>query len=60
MELFQGASVLYRKFIHPTLNEHEEQIDELLEQAKSGSMDTILRIGSQGVNLAREVSGLVI
>uniref|UniRef100_A0A1I7XAZ2 Receptor expression-enhancing protein n=1 Tax=Heterorhabditis bacteriophora TaxID=37862 RepID=A0A1I7XAZ2_HETBA len=33
----KGASILYRKWIHPTLAKHEKDIDALLDQAKSES-----------------------
>lgn len=58
----KGASVLYRKvrasrsvldakctmqFIHPLLLKHEEEIDQLLDQAKESSVNTMMRLGSQ-------------
>ena len=51
----KGASVLYRKFIHPTLNAHEEEIDLALDQAKNSGYSTLLRLGSQGVGYAKDV-----
>lgn len=51
----KGASVLYRKFIHPTLNAHEEEIDLYLDQAKNSAGATLLQLGSKGVGYARDV-----
>lgn len=31
---FKGATILYRKFIHPSLVKHEEEIDKLLAKIK--------------------------
>lgn len=51
----KGASILYRKWVHPTLSQHEKEIDAMLEQAKSESYNQVLRLGSRGLLCAREI-----
>lgn len=51
----KGASILYRKWVHPTLNQHEKEIDALMESAKSKSYNQMVRIGSQSLVYARDV-----
>lgn len=51
----KGASILYRKWIHPTLAKHENDIDALLDHAKSESYNQIVRLGSQGLLCARDI-----
>ncbi|VDD88554.1 unnamed protein product [Enterobius vermicularis] len=51
----KGASILYRKWVHPTLSRHEKDIDTMLEQAKSESYNRVLRLGSRGLLCAREI-----
>ncbi|CAL8290723.1 receptor expression-enhancing protein 1 [Gadus morhua] len=48
----KGASVLYRKFVHPTLSSKEKDIDEYLCQAKDKSYDTLVHFGRKGLNVA--------
>ncbi|KAL6117753.1 reep2 [Pungitius sinensis] len=48
----KGSSVLYRKFVHPTLSNKEKEIDEYIAQAKDKSYDTMMRFGKRGLNLA--------
>ncbi|XP_034454167.1 receptor expression-enhancing protein 2 [Hippoglossus hippoglossus] len=48
----KGSSVLYRKFVHPTLSNKEKEIDEYIAQAKDRSYDTMMRFGKRGLNLA--------
>ncbi|XP_040928550.1 receptor expression-enhancing protein 2 isoform X2 [Betta splendens] len=47
----KGSSVLYRKFVHPTLS-NKEKIDEYIAQAKDKSYETMMRFGKRGLNLA--------
>ena len=47
----KGASILYRKWIHPTLSKHEGNIDAMLEQAKSESYNQV----SMGISLAAPI-----
>lgn len=51
----KGASILYRKWVHPTLNQHEKEIDALIESAKSNSYNQMVRIGSQSLVYAKDV-----
>ncbi|KAA0709156.1 Receptor expression-enhancing protein 2 [Triplophysa tibetana] len=48
----KGSSVLYRKFVHPTLSNKEKEIDEYITQAKDRSYDTMMRFGKRGLNIA--------
>ncbi|XP_072368103.1 receptor expression-enhancing protein 2-like isoform X3 [Scyliorhinus torazame] len=48
----KGSSVLYRKFVHPTLSSREKEIDEYISQAKDRSYETMMRFGKRGLNLA--------
>uniref|UniRef100_A0A8D2NW42 Receptor expression-enhancing protein n=1 Tax=Zosterops lateralis melanops TaxID=1220523 RepID=A0A8D2NW42_ZOSLA len=48
----RGASLLYRRFVHPTLARKEKDIDAFLVQARERSYQTMLRFGKRGLNLA--------
>uniref|UniRef100_A0A4W3IJK6 Receptor expression-enhancing protein n=1 Tax=Callorhinchus milii TaxID=7868 RepID=A0A4W3IJK6_CALMI len=48
----KGASVLYRKFVHPTLSSKEQEIDEYLSQAKDRSYEAVVQFGRRGLNVA--------
>uniref|UniRef100_UPI00358DFE90 receptor expression-enhancing protein 1-like isoform X1 n=1 Tax=Myxine glutinosa TaxID=7769 RepID=UPI00358DFE90 len=48
----RGSSVLYRKFVHPMLSSHEQEIDDYLHQAKERSYDAMLHFGKRGINIA--------
>ncbi|XP_014066244.1 receptor expression-enhancing protein 1 isoform X1 [Salmo salar] len=48
----KGSSVLYRKFVHPTLSSKEKDIDDYLCQAKDKSYDTLVTFGRKGLNVA--------
>ncbi|MBN3301192.1 REEP2 protein, partial [Amia calva] len=48
----KGSSVLYRKFVHPTLSNKEKEIDEYITQARDRSYETMMRFGKRGLNLA--------
>ncbi|XP_028657405.1 receptor expression-enhancing protein 1 isoform X1 [Erpetoichthys calabaricus] len=48
----KGSSVLYRKFVHPTLSSKEKEIDEYLSQAKDKSYDALVHFGRKGLNVA--------
>ncbi|XP_035747037.1 receptor expression-enhancing protein 2 [Egretta garzetta] len=48
----KGSSVLYRKFVHPTLSSKEKEIDEYITQARDKSYETMMRVGKRGLNLA--------
>lgn len=46
----KGSSILYRKFVHPTLSSREQEIDEYINKAKEQSYRQVLDIGSKGVS----------
>ncbi|XP_048143291.1 receptor expression-enhancing protein 4 isoform X2 [Corvus hawaiiensis] len=48
----RGASLLYRRFVHPTLARKEKDIDAFLIRAQERSYETVLRFGKRGLNLA--------
>uniref|UniRef100_A0A8C5MZ25 Receptor expression-enhancing protein n=1 Tax=Leptobrachium leishanense TaxID=445787 RepID=A0A8C5MZ25_9ANUR len=48
----KGSSVLYRKFVHPTLSSKEKEIDEYIAQAREKSYETMMRVGKRGLNIA--------
>ncbi|KAJ1126244.1 hypothetical protein NDU88_004652 [Pleurodeles waltl] len=52
----KGSSVLYRKFVHPTLSNKEKEIDEYIAQARDKSYETMMRFGKRGLNLAANVA----
>ncbi|XP_074784510.1 receptor expression-enhancing protein 4 isoform X3 [Athene noctua] len=48
----RGASLLYRKFVHPTLSRKEKEIDTYIIRAKERSYETMVHFGKRGLNLA--------
>ncbi|XP_073683129.1 receptor expression-enhancing protein 3a [Garra rufa] len=48
----KGASVLYRKFLHPMLASKEREIDEYIVQAREKSYETMVNFGRQGLTIA--------
>uniref|UniRef100_A0A6I8MXU2 Receptor expression-enhancing protein n=1 Tax=Ornithorhynchus anatinus TaxID=9258 RepID=A0A6I8MXU2_ORNAN len=48
----KGASLLYRKFVHPALARREKEIDSYIVQAKERSYETVLSFGKRGLNIA--------
>uniref|UniRef100_A0A8C6N5P7 Receptor expression-enhancing protein n=1 Tax=Mus spicilegus TaxID=10103 RepID=A0A8C6N5P7_MUSSI len=48
----KGASLLYRKFVHPSLSRHEKEIDACIVQAKERSYETMLSFGKRSLNIA--------
>ncbi|NWU93913.1 REEP4 protein, partial [Upupa epops] len=48
----RGASLLYRKFIHPTLSRKEQDIDAYIIQARERSYEAMVHFGKRGLNLA--------
>ncbi|KAI1729023.1 TB2/DP1, HVA22 family domain-containing protein [Ditylenchus destructor] len=51
----KGASILYRKWVHPMLMKHESEIDTFLEQAKAESYKQVVNLGSRGLMCARDI-----
>ncbi|NWS08092.1 REEP4 protein, partial [Motacilla alba] len=48
----RGASLLYRRFVHPALARREKDIDAFLVRARERGYETALRFGKRGLNLA--------
>ncbi|XP_057200658.1 receptor expression-enhancing protein 3a isoform X2 [Triplophysa rosa] len=48
----RGASLIYRKFLHPMLASKEREIDDYLVQAKEKSYETMVNFGRQGLTIA--------
>uniref|UniRef100_V9KQ22 Receptor expression-enhancing protein n=1 Tax=Callorhinchus milii TaxID=7868 RepID=V9KQ22_CALMI len=48
----RGASLLYRKFLHPLLSSRERDIDDYIVQAKERGYNSMVKFGKQGLNLA--------
>uniref|UniRef100_A0A8C5WFH8 Receptor expression-enhancing protein n=1 Tax=Leptobrachium leishanense TaxID=445787 RepID=A0A8C5WFH8_9ANUR len=48
----RGASLLYRKCVHPALSLREKEIDLYIVQAKERSYESVVSIGRKGLNIA--------
>ncbi|XP_072546172.1 receptor expression-enhancing protein 3a [Salminus brasiliensis] len=48
----RGASLIYRKFLHPLLASREREIDDYIVQAKERSYETMVNFGRQGLTIA--------
>ncbi|MCI4384096.1 hypothetical protein PGIGA_G00034630 [Pangasianodon gigas] len=48
----RGASVIYRRILHPLLTSKEREIDDYIVQAKERSYETMLHFGKQGLSIA--------
>eukprot|EP00063_Salmo_salar_P066296 XP_014041131.1 PREDICTED: receptor expression-enhancing protein 3-like [Salmo salar] len=48
----RGASLIYRKCLHPLLSSREREIDEYIVQAKERSYETMVTFGKQGLSIA--------
>lgn len=48
----RGSSLIYRKFVHPTLSRKEKEIDTYIVQARERSYEMMVRFGKRGLNLA--------
>ncbi|XP_016415059.1 receptor expression-enhancing protein 3-like [Sinocyclocheilus rhinocerous] len=48
----RGASVIYRKALHPLLSSKEREIDDYIVQAKERSYETMVNFGKQGLTIA--------
>ncbi|KAI4876966.1 hypothetical protein NFI96_013281, partial [Prochilodus magdalenae] len=48
----RGASMIYRKFLHPLLASREREIDDYIVQAKERSYETMVNFGRQGLSIA--------
>lgn len=48
----RGASLLYRKCVHPALSLREKEIDTYIVQAKERSYESVVTLGRKGLNIA--------
>ncbi|XP_077325952.1 receptor expression-enhancing protein 4 [Lithobates pipiens] len=48
----KGASLLYRKCIHPALSLREKEIDSYIVQAKERGYESVVTLGRRGLNIA--------
>uniref|UniRef100_A0A3Q3VRV7 Receptor expression-enhancing protein n=1 Tax=Mola mola TaxID=94237 RepID=A0A3Q3VRV7_MOLML len=48
----RGASLIYRKCLHPLLSSKEKEIDDYIVQAKERSYETMVNFGKQGLSIA--------
>uniref|UniRef100_A0A3P9L3S5 Receptor expression-enhancing protein n=1 Tax=Oryzias latipes TaxID=8090 RepID=A0A3P9L3S5_ORYLA len=48
----RGASLIYRKCLHPLLSSREREIDDYIVQAKERSYETMVNFGKQGLSIA--------
>ncbi|NWW44496.1 REEP4 protein, partial [Pedionomus torquatus] len=48
----RGASLLYRKFVHPMLSRKEKEIDTFIVQARERGCEAMVRFGRRGLNIA--------
>ncbi|XP_072255939.1 receptor expression-enhancing protein 4 [Pyxicephalus adspersus] len=48
----RGASLLYRKCIHPALSLREKEIDSYIVQAKERGYESVVTLGRKGLNIA--------
>ncbi|XP_034286580.1 receptor expression-enhancing protein 4 isoform X2 [Pantherophis guttatus] len=48
----KGASVLYRKFVHPILSSKEKEIDHFICQAKERGYESLVSFGKKSINVA--------
>lgn len=53
--LTKGSSHVYRTFIHPKLSQHEQEIDDYINQAKEKGYKAVLDVGSQTFNFASKL-----
>lgn len=51
----KGASILYRKFIHPQLAKRETEIDKYISKASDQGYTALLSLGSKGINYATNI-----
>ncbi|KAM9312583.1 receptor expression-enhancing protein 4 [Gastrophryne carolinensis] len=48
----RGASLLYRKCVHPALSLREKEIDTYIVQAKERGYESVVTLGRRGLNIA--------
>ncbi|XP_060789358.1 receptor expression-enhancing protein 3a [Neoarius graeffei] len=52
----RGASLIFRKFLHPLLASREREIDDYIVQAKEKSYETMVNFGRQSLSVAASVA----
>ncbi|XP_062863251.1 receptor expression-enhancing protein 3a isoform X2 [Trichomycterus rosablanca] len=52
----RGASVVFKRFLHPLLASKEREIDDYIVQAKDKSYETMLSFGKQSLSIAATVA----
>ncbi|KAI5618779.1 receptor accessory protein 3a [Silurus asotus] len=52
----RGASLIFRKFLHPLLASREREIDDYIIQAKEKSYETMVNLGRQSLSVAASVA----
>ncbi|XP_051927250.1 receptor expression-enhancing protein 3 [Hippocampus zosterae] len=48
----RGASLIYKKCLHPLLSSREREIDDYIVQAKERGYETMVNFGKQGLSIA--------
>lgn len=51
----KGSSILYKKFVHPKLSRHEQEIDEYISQAKERGYKTVIDVGTKTFDFASKL-----
>lgn len=51
----KGSSILYKKFIHPKLSRHEQEIDEYINQAKEKGYKAVIDVGTKTFDYASKL-----
>jgi len=51
----KGSSILYKKFIHPKLSRHEQDIDEYINQAKEKGYKAVIDAGTKTFDYASKL-----
>lgn len=51
----KGSSHVYRSFIHPKLSQHEQEIDDYINQAKEKGYKAVIDVGSKTFDFASKL-----
>lgn len=51
----KGSSILYKTFIHPKLSQHEQEIDEYINQAKVRGYRAVIDVGTKTFDYASKL-----
>lgn len=51
----KGSSILYKKFIHPKLTRHEQEIDDYINQAKTKGYTAVIQLGTKSFDYASKL-----